>query len=58
MKEYGFMVHTVEINPDADDASSEEVSKAMAVGLNQILRKALKGLPAVRGGGWEIASHN
>jgi len=58
MTEYGFMVHSIEIKPEADDASPVEVSKMMAVGLNQIVQKAAKSLPTLKGGGWEIASHN
>ena len=57
MTEYGFIVHTIEIKPDADDASPEEISKMIAVRLNQIVQKASKGLQTLRGGGWRITSH-
>ena len=57
MTEYGFVVHTIEIKPEADDASPEEVSKMIALGLNQIVQKAAKGLQTLRGGGWMINSH-
>ncbi len=57
MKEYGFIVHTVEIKPEADDASPQDISKDIAVRLNQIVQKAAKGLQTLRGGGWVITSH-
>ena len=57
MKEYGFIVHTVEIKPEADDASPQDISKDIAVRLNQIVQKAARGLQTLRGGGWAIVSH-
>jgi hypothetical protein len=57
MTEYGFVVNTIEIKPEVDDAGPEEVSKLIAVKLNQIAAQASKGLRNLRGGGWEIKSH-
>jgi hypothetical protein len=58
MTEYGFIVQTIEIKPEADDADSNEVGKSMAIGMNQFVQKAARSLPNLRGGGWEIASHS
>jgi hypothetical protein len=57
MIEYGFVVHTLEIKPEADDASPEDVSKMIGVRLNQVVQKAVKGLATLKGGGWVIMSH-
>ena len=57
MKEYGFIVHTVEIKPEADEASPQDISKDIAIRLNQIVQKASKNLQTLRGGGWVINSH-
>jgi hypothetical protein len=57
MIEYGFVVHTLEIKPEADDASPEDVSKMIGVRLNQVVQKAVKGLATLKDGGWVIMSH-
>ena len=41
-EEYGFMVQTIDLKPGMADATSDEVSQFMGLGLNQILQKAVK----------------
>jgi hypothetical protein len=59
MTEYGIIVQTVEIKPDMQDATADEISQSMVVGLNQILQKASKGLSNLPNGKkGEIVSHS
>ena len=57
MAKYGIMVQTMKIKPNMADATPNEVSQALTVGLNQTVQKASKGLDTLEGGGWEIVSH-
>jgi hypothetical protein len=59
MSDYGMIVQTLTIKPDMEDASSDEVSKEMSVGLGQLLHKVttgLKNLPNTKDA--ELLSHN
>ena len=47
---YGIMVQTMEIKPDMKDATRDEMSQAMTVGLNQIVQKASKGVSSLPDG--------
>jgi len=58
MTQYGFIVQTIDVKPEADDAPANEVSKGLALGLNRLAQNASKGLKDLQGGGWEIASHS
>ncbi|HEY40609.1 MAG TPA: hypothetical protein G4O18_01975 [Dehalococcoidia bacterium] len=58
MIDYGVMVQTVELKIGMADATDDEVSQSMALGLNSILNKvknAIKNMP--EGGEWEIINH-
>ena len=57
MTQYGFMVQSIEIKPEMDDADANEVSKTVAMQLNQTIQKASRGLQNLEGGGWAIGSH-
>ena len=50
MAEYGFIVQTIDITPDMEDATSDELSQGMAVGLNKIIKGASTGLSNLPGG--------
>jgi hypothetical protein len=56
MTEYGFMVQSIEVKPEMDDADAAQVGKSVAMQLNQMVQRAARGL-SLKGGGWEIASH-
>lgn len=59
MSEYGMMVQTIEIKPAMEDATADEISQTMTVGLGQILQKASKGLSNLPNGRkGEIVSHD
>jgi hypothetical protein len=57
--EYGFMIQTLDISPDMEDATADELSQDMAVRLNKVIQAAgtgLGNLPGSRKG--EFISHN
>jgi hypothetical protein len=57
--EYGFIVQTIDIKPDMEDSTADQLSQTMAIGLNKIVQGASKGLSNLPGGGGgEIISHN
>jgi hypothetical protein len=58
MAEYGFMVQTMEIKPDMEDATADGLGQMMAMGFGQMAQKAAKGLTTLQGGNWEIMSHD
>jgi hypothetical protein len=59
MVEYGFIIQTIDIKPDMEDATADQLSQTMAIGLNKIAQSAAKGLSNLPGGGnGEILSHN
>ena len=59
MAEYGFMVQTIVIKPEMEDATADELSRDMSIGLNKIVQSAQKGLSNLPGGGnAEILSHS
>jgi hypothetical protein len=59
MAEYGFIVQTIDIKPDMEDSTADQLSQTMAIGLNKIVQSASKGLNNLPGGGsGEILSHN
>jgi len=58
MAEYGFMVQTMEIKPDMEDATADGLGQTMAMSLGQMAQKASKGLTTIQGGNWEIVSHD
>jgi hypothetical protein len=60
MVEYGFMVQTMDIKPDMEDSTADQLSQGMAVALNKMAQGASKGLSNLPGGGGnpEIISHN
>ena len=59
MAEYGFIVQTIEIKPGTEDATADQVSQTMAMGLNKTVQGASKGLSNLPGGGnGEILSHS
>ena len=59
MTEYGIVVQTIEIKPDMQDASADQVSQSFGLGLNQILQKTAKGLTMLPDGSKnEILSHS
>jgi hypothetical protein len=59
MAEYGFVVQTIEIKPGMEDATADQMSQTMAMGLNQTVQSASKGMNNLPGGGTgEILSHN
>ena len=57
MREYCTMVQTITLKPGLADATSNEVSQGIAVGLNNIVQKVTKGMQKLQGGGWEMVSH-
>ena len=59
MVEYGFIIQTIDIKPDMEDTTADQLSQTMAIGLNKIVQGASKGLSNLPGGGnGEILSHN
>lgn len=59
MAEYGLLVQTIDIKPDMEDSSADQLSQSMAIALNTIVQSASKGLSNLPGGGnGEILSHN
>jgi len=59
MVEYGFIVQTIDIKPDMEDSTADQLSQSMAIALNKIVQSASKGLGNLPGGGkGEILSHN
>ncbi len=59
MAEYGFIIQTIDIKPGTEDATADELSQTMAIGLNKVVQSAAKGLSNLPGGGsGEILSHN
>lgn len=58
MSEYGFIVQTIDIKPDMEDATADELSQSMAIDLNKVVQSASKGLSNLPSGGrGEILSH-
>jgi hypothetical protein len=56
--EYGFIVQTIDIKPGMEDATADELSQSMAIGLNKVLQSASQGLNNLPNGGHgEILSH-
>jgi len=59
MAEYGFIIQTIDIKPDMEDTTADQLSQTMAIGLNKIVQGASKGLSNLPGdGNGEILSHN
>ena len=59
MAEYGLIVQTIDIKPDMEDATADQLSQSMAMNLNTVVRSAANGLSNLPGGGnGEILSHN
>ena len=59
MVEYGFITQTIDILPDMEDASADQMSQSMAIGLNNTARSAARGLSNLPGSGKaEIISHS
>ena len=59
MAEYGLIVQTIDIKPDMEDATADQLSQSMAMNLNTVVRSAATGLGNLPGGGnGEILSHN
>jgi hypothetical protein len=59
MAEYGFIIQTIDIKPDMEDSTADQLSQNMAIALNTIAQSAAKGLSNLPGGGnGEILSHN
>ena len=59
MVEYGFIIQAIDIKPDMEDTTADQLSQTMAIGLNKIAQGASKGLSNLPGGGnGEILSHN
>ena len=43
MVEYGFIIQTIDIKPDMEDTTADQLSQTMAIGLNKIAQGASKG---------------
>lgn len=58
MFEYGFIVKTVEIRAGLADATSNEVSRMLSIGLVPLARDISNSLPNLPPGGWKVLSHD
>jgi hypothetical protein len=60
MADYGFMVQTIDITPDMEDATSDQLSQGMAIAMNKMLSGAVNGIKNMPGasGKGELLSHN
>jgi hypothetical protein len=59
MAEYGFILQTIDITPDMEDATGEQLAQGMAMAMNKSVQGAARGLTNIPGSGkGEILSHN
>ncbi len=57
-QQYAFMIETAELKAGAADATSDEISQSLGLGLGNIGEKITKALPTLPPGGWQVVSHD
>lgn len=57
MSEYSVVVTDIDLSPDIEKVTSDQLDASLTMSLNQIVQKTSKVIQTHEGGGWEIISH-
>ena len=57
MYEYATMVGSIGLTKKVEEATPDEITKAITIGLGKTTTNIMKAYDTFQGGGWEIISH-